>query len=362
MKQIRARLTVLLFCVALVTFSLSVLIFILIRSGVILERDTVEHILFGYAVRDFLLLLLAALLLLVMINIMSRRMSNPIRELCRGMNEIAAGNFDVEVHLRNRGRDRADDYAELQRNFNLMAAELKNSEYLRKDFIASVSHQMKTPLSVIRGYASLLCDERIGEDERREYARLIARESERLSELTSNMLRLSRIDHQEILPRQERFSLDEQMRQAVLLLEPKWSEKQLELELELEPVEFVGDEELMEQVWLNLTDNAVKFTEKGGAIRLELKRQKDGSICGSVADNGPGMDWKTASRVFEQFFRGEGAQKTSGSGLGLALAKRIVELHGGSIRVDSCEGCGSVFTVVLPKRKDDALPAKGAEK
>jgi signal transduction histidine kinase len=123
-----------------------------------------------------------------------------------------------------------DEYGELQKNFNLMAAELKSNEYLRKDFISSVSHQMKTPLSIIRGYANLLCDDQISEQERHEYARLIVGESERLSELTSNMLRLARIEHQEILPRQKQFSLDEQIRQAVLLLEPRWSEKQQELE------------------------------------------------------------------------------------------------------------------------------------
>lgn len=362
MKQVRARLTVLMICVALVTFFLSIFICELFWYGAFAEQNTVNPFMFGYVVRDFLLMLLAAALLLVMISIMPRRMSNPIREICRGMNEIAAGNFDVEVHLRSRERERVDDYAELQKNFNLMAAELKNSAHLRKDFIASVSHQMKTPLSVIHGYASLLCDERLDEKERREYARLIEREAERLGELTSNMLRLARIDHQEILPRHERFSLDEQMRQAILLLEPKWSEKQLELELELDPVEYVGDEELMEQVWLNLADNAVKFTGQGGTIRLELRRRPDGSVCASVSDNGPGMDQKTASRVFEQFFRGEGAQKTPGSGLGLALARRIVELHGGSIRVDSSVGCGSVFTVVLPKCRENVPGGKSAAK
>lgn len=343
MKRIRSRLTILLYLLVIASSLITLLVGFLVRNGIILQRNTLRYLLFGFAAKDIVLLLLAVAAIALAVTFTSRSTTNPIRELSRATREIAAGNFDVRVSIK---KDRVEEFGELQRNFNRMAAQLKSNEYLRKDFISNVSHELKTPLSIMNGYAQLLAEGGLAETEEREYARLIANEAQRLTELTGNMLRLSRIDHREIQPRAETFPLGEQLRRAIVQLEPRWSAAGLELDADIQDVEYTGDRELLSQVWTNLLDNAIKFTDPGGRICVRLRRE-EGQIAVTVEDTGIGMDEQTCSRMFEQFYRGE-AGRREGSGLGLPLARRIAELHGGTITGESRAGEGSRFTVLLP--------------
>jgi signal transduction histidine kinase len=238
-----------------------------------------------------------------------------------------------------------------------MAKELQSNEYLKKDFISNVSHEFKTPLSVIRGYAKLLSEDDIEGVQRKEYATLILKESERLSDLASNILRLSKIDNQELVVKRSKFLLDEQIRQAVLLLEPKWKKKDVRFDIGLDKTFYEGDEELLSQVWVNLLDNAIKFIHENGKIDIEMLHMP-GAVCVKISDNGIGMDAYTRERIFEHFFQGDFSHSKEGNGLGLSIVRRIVELHGGKIEVQSEPGKGSVFEVWLPAQKEDSSKVK----
>lgn len=217
MRRVRSRLTILLLILVIVTSLFSLTFGALVRNGIIFQqRDNIRYLVFGYAAKDILLLLVAVAAVAVLITVTSRSTTNPIRELSRAAREIAGGNYDVTVPE----RDRVEEFGELERNFNLMTAELRSNEYLRKDFISSVSHQLKTPLSILNGYAQLLAEGGLSETEEHEYSQYIAQESDRLVGLIDDMLRLSRIDHREIHRKAEIFPLGEQLRRAVLQLEP----------------------------------------------------------------------------------------------------------------------------------------------
>ena len=343
MRRVRSRLTILLLILVIVTSLLSLTIAALVRNGLLFQRDNMRYLFFGYAIKDVLLLVVAVAAVAVLITIMSRSTTNPIRELSRAAKEIAGGNYDVTVPE----RDRVEEFGELERNFNLMTAELRANEYLRKDFISSVSHQLKTPLSILNGYAQLLAGGGLSAEEEREYSQTIAQESDRLVGLIDDMLRLSRIDHREIQRKAEIFPLGEQLRRAVLQLEPRWSAAGLNVSADIPDFDYTGDSELLYQVWVNLLENAVKFTPVGGRIGVSLAAAENAATV-TVWDTGCGMDEDTLPRIFEQFYQGDTDRRGDGCGLGLALCKRIVELHGGAISAESRPGEGSRFTVSLP--------------
>ena len=343
MRRVRSRLTILLLILVIVTSLLSLTIAALVRNGLLFQRDNMRYLFFGYAIKDVLLLVVAVAAVAVLITIMSRSTTNPIRDLSRAAKEIAGGNYDVTVPE----RDRVEEFGELERNFNLMTAELRANEYLRKDFISSVSHQLKTPLSILNGYAQLLAGGGLSAEEEREYSQTIAQESDRLVGLIDDMLRLSRIDHREIQRKAEIFPLGEQLRRAVLQLEPRWSAAGLNVSADIPDFDYTGDSELLYQVWVNLLENAVKFTPAGGRIGVSLVAAENAATV-TVWDTGCGMDEDTLPRIFEQFYQGDTDRRGDGCGLGLALCKRIVELHGGAISAESRPGEGSRFTVSLP--------------
>ena len=308
MRRVRSRLTILLLILVIVTSLLSLTIGALVRNGILFQRDNMRYLLFGYAAKDILLLLVAVAAVAVLITVTSRSTTNPIRELSRAAREIAGGNYDV-----------------------------------------SVSPHLKTPLSILNGYAQLLAEGGLSADEEREYSRYIAQESDRLAGLIDDMLRLSRIDHREIQRKAEIFPLGEQLRRAVLQLEPRRTEAGLSVSADIPDLDYVGDSELLYQVWTNLLENAVKFTPPGGRISVYLAAAAD-TVTVTVQDTGCGMDAETLPRIFEQFYQGDTDRRADGCGLGLALCKRIVELHGGTIAADSRPGEGSRFTVTLPAK------------
>ncbi len=279
----------------------------------------------------------------VLSMVLGRMFLAPIRGLSRASRQIAAGDFDLDLTYEGRIAELRDTYE----SFHLMARELSNIETLRSDFIANVSHEFKTPLTSIEGYAMLLQDRELPPEEQSECIQRILDSTGRLSSLVSSILLLSKLEHQTDLPEPAPFSLDEQLRQVMVALEPQWGPKELRLEPELEPVRYPRCDALLYHVWSNLIGNAVKFSPPGGVLRVGLFR-RGGSAVVTVSDQGPGMTAEVQRHIFDKFYQGDPSRRQEGSGLGLALVKRILELCGGSVTVESAPGRGSTFTVTLP--------------
>ncbi len=286
---------------------------------------------------------IAAIMVSVFLTLLvSSRFFRPIEHLIRALEQVTAGDF--RVRLPENAYDL--EIAEMNINFNKMVKELKSMEMLQADFIQNVSHEIKTPLSAIEGYASLLCSEELSE-EGKQYLERILESTKRLSYLTGNILKLSKLENQQIISEKQQFSLDEQLRQAVLLLEPFWDKKNLIMDIDLSEVYFYGSEELLFQVWTNLLSNAIKFTPKGGSISIRLE-QGIHDIHVDIQDTGIGMTEEVQSHIFDKFYQGEKNRNMEGNGLGLALVKKIIELCDGTISVKSQPDHGSVFTVRFP--------------
>ena len=288
------------------------------------------------------ILLVSVVLGTIASAIASRKFMRFVYDLKNATRRVAAGDFSVRI---------AEDYNisevnSLLRDFNKMAKDLGSIETLKDDFVTSVSHEIKTPLAAIEGCVELLKDASLTPEERSEYVNLIESAVKRLSVLTANILRLSKLDNQEILSDRVEFSLDEQIRQAILLLERRWSAKDINLNIYLTPVRMVANKELLMQVWINLLDNAIKFSHPGGDINVELSAV-DGGVYVKVTDFGIGMQPGNMKHIFQKFYQGSESRSSEGNGLGLALVKRIVELSGGVITVESRVGKGSVFVVEL---------------
>ena len=273
----------------------------------------------------------------------SRKALNPIRRVVEATNKVAGGDFDVRVDIKG-----VFELEELSQSFNKMAHELSSVESLRRDFINNFSHEFKTPIVSIRGFAKLLRDGDLSDEEKKEYLEIIITESERLSGLATNILNLSKYEAIDIVTDKAPFRIDEQIRRAVALTEPKWSEKDLSVNIGLDEVIYNGNENLTQQVWINLLENAVKFSKQSGNIGISLMDGGE-TIYFSIQDDGIGMDAETRRHVFEKFYQGDRSHNNMGNGLGLTIVKRIVELCGGTIGVESDLGKGSVFTVNLPK-------------
>ena len=243
--------------------------------------------------------------------------------------------------------DAPGEMGDLVHSFNEMAQELGGIEMFRKDFINNFSHEFKTPIVSIRGFAKQLERDDLTDEQRREYTSIIVSESERLANMASNILLLTKLENQQIVTDREEYRLDEQLRKCILLLEKNWSAKEIELSLNMDEVTYVGNEEMMSHVWVNLIGNAVKFSPQGGLLEITCARMGNGVIA-TIRDHGEGMDEDTQKRIFEKFYQGDSAHATEGNGLGLSLVKQIVDLCNGQVVVDSHPGAGTAFTVTLP--------------
>ncbi len=294
-------------------------------------------------------LVLSLILAVILSAILLRMMVRPIRQLVEATKKVAKGDFSVRVE----NEDADDEVAELVGSFNDMTRELGNNELFKKDFINSFSHEFKTPIVSIRGFAKQLQRDDLSDEQKREYVDIIVRESERLTNMSSNVLLLTRLENQEIMPDLTCFSLDEQLRQAILLLEKQWTDKEIELDLDLPYLKICANEEMLKHVWINLIGNAIKFSNHGGRIAVSC-RMVDNRAQVTVADSGIGMDEETCERIFDKFYQGESSgsaqpsHSTEGNGLGLSLVKRIIELSRGSVAVKSRPGEGSTFIVEIP--------------
>lgn len=270
----------------------------------------------------------------------------PIKRLSTAMKVVGQGEYNVQVeHAAN------DEIGLLTKNFNQMTKELNKIETMRQEFIASVSHEIQSPLTSIRGFSAALKDDIVSEDKKIQYLTIIEKESTRLSQLSSNLLKLASLDseHQTLMLQQ--YRLDEQIRHVVMALEPQWIKKNIEIDLDLSNVQIEADKDLLEQVWLNLVTNAVKYTPENGFVKISI-HQKNEEINVKIKDNGIGIIEEDQKYIFESFYKVDKSRTLKGSGLGLAITKKIVRLHEGAIRVESKKEQGSIFTVTLPIQKN----------
>ena len=268
----------------------------------------------------------------------------PVKRILEAADKVMAGDFSVRIEPT---KDFVGEtgYNEVIACFNKMTRELAGTETLRTDFIANVSHELKTPLAVMGNYATMLQKPGLTEEERMEYAKAISEASRRLASLITNILKLNKLENQQIFPRQEEYDLAEQLCQCLLQFEDVWEKKELTIDAELEEGVLIrSDPELLSLVWNNLISNAVKFTPHGGTIGVSLKTEGDWvSVC--VSDTGCGISAEVGQHIFEKFYQGDTSHATQGNGLGLALVKRVVDIVGGEIGVQSTLGKGTAFTV-----------------
>ena len=228
-----------------------------------------------------------------------------------------------------------------------MVSELNATETLQTDFISNVSHEFKTPISAIEGYASLLQEHQQSSEEQAEYIDKILFNTRRLSTLAGNILLLSKLDSQSIRPRRSRFRLDEQVRQCILALERRWTEKEVDFDVDLDSVDFTGYEGLLQHVWTNLIDNAVKFGPRGGLVQIRLV-QETGSVLFTIDNEGPVISEKDKARIFNKFYQGDSSHESEGNGLGLALVRKIIAIHDGEVWLEDPASGGCRFAVRLP--------------
>ncbi len=277
-----------------------------------------------------------------------RLFMKPVNTIINMMNRIASGHFETRLAFRS-VMSRHPTVAELTDSINTMASELQNTEMLRSDFINNFSHEFKTPIVSIAGFAKLLRSGNLSSEEQQEYIAIIEEESKRLSDMANNVLYLSKVENQTILTDVTRFNLSEQLRKCFLLLEEKWENKDLNLQVDLEEYYITGNEELLKQVWINLIDNAVKFAPVGHTVGVRIEH-RDFCAHVSVYNTGSTISPENRDRIFQKFYQGDTSHATEGNGVGLAVVKRVAELHDGWVSVDSDPDTRTVtFTVHIPQ-------------
>lgn len=287
-------------------------------------------------------LIIVDVVLVIGFIILYRKRSQELTKLSGGIARIAKGDFDVRIEYRDR-----ESMAHVYRDFNKMSSELSSVQILRNDFINNFSHEFKTPIASINGFASLLLEKDLPEDQKREYLSIIKEESERLSNLTSNTLLLTRLTASSIISGKSTYDLGEQIRQCSIILSQEWLKKGQSFNGEIGQVYYEGNYDLMQHVWINIIGNAVKYTPDGGEISVVLKNNGD-RIVVSVTDTGKGMDEQTIRHLFEPYYQADSSHANQGIGLGLSIAKKIVDMCDGDITVKSTVNEGSEFIVSLP--------------
>lgn len=330
--------------IRVVVFSI-IILFILIIFGIIRLLDYLDISINHFKNPSFVIFQICffcIVLSTIFSSFMIIKVLNPLNQLGKAIQKISKGNYNVKLDYNGK----IEEFQDIFKKFNNMAKELNSVEMIRNDFIANVSHEFKTPLSSVTGYITLLQDSELTEEERREYIQKVLFNIEKLNDLIDNILRISKIENQTYLDPPIPFRLDEQIREAIVVLEPKWSKKHIELDIDLPEVEYFGQKSLLFQVWVNLIGNAIKFSDDGGCVSISLKRN-DSFFSVFISDDGIGMTQETMEHIFEKFYQGDTSRQAQGNGLGLALCKEILNRCGGKIYVTSEPGKGSVFVVQL---------------
>ena len=309
--------------------------------GDLLDR----YILTNWRVPLFVYLLVISLLVGVLVTaFLSRLFFDPIKKLRMAMAKVAKGDFTIQLKTKSNSLEIQEIYS----GFNLMTEELRSMEVLQTDFVSNVSHEFKTPLGAIEGYSTLLQDGDNLTPQQLEYVEKIIWSTQRLSSLTGSILLLSKLENQQIPTGRGYFSLDEQIRQTIVALEPIWAKKDIELDVELAEVRCFGNETLLRHVWSNLLSNALKFTPQAGTVQIGLE-DGEGEITFWVQDSGPGIPEDAMEHIFTRFYQADSSHKQEGNGLGLALVEKILVLENGTVTAENCPRGGCRFTVKLKK-------------
>ncbi len=281
-----------------------------------------------------------------MTYLISKILLRPVNTLVNRMNSLAAGNYKVRIDP-GEFWGKHSTIREVTDSFNRMAQELEGRQILRSDFINNFSHEFKTPIVSIAGFAKLLRSGRLEQDQKEEYLQIIEEESLRLSQMATNVLNLTKVENQTVLSEISDFNLSEQIRSSILLLISKWEKKELEFILNFREYQVSANEELLKQVWINLLDNAIKFSPEGSTIEVNI-RKGNGNILVTILNSGPDIPPEKQQKIFQKFYQADESHSTEGNGVGLAVVKKVIELHNGSVRV-SCKDGITDFTVTIPQ-------------
>ncbi len=329
---------------AIIFLILTVTIFIVAIVIVILVRTGTLHLSFHSGLPAVLFTAGLAIGSIVMGTIVGSFIDRaPLRVLNKtinGINRLAKGDYETRIKVSD-----PPMFLALAERFTTLAAELQNTEMLRSDFVNNFSHEFKTPIVSIQGFAKLLQKGNLTPEQQREYLDIIVTESGRLADMATNVLSLTRVENQEILTDVTSFNLSEQLRNCVLLLEKKWTAKNLDMAIDLEEYNIRASEDLLKEVWINLLDNAIKFSPQSGEIMVQIQ-PGEGTLTVSITNYGPDIPPEDQKRIFNKFYQGDTSHSGEGTGVGLAVAKRVIDLHQGSIQVSS-DGGKTVFSVTL---------------
>lgn len=277
---------------------------------------------------------------------LSKRYLRPLKQLSDASKKIAEGDFSVNIE-KLEPKDGDTELDELIKNFNIMVQKLSKIETLRSDFIANVSHEFKTPLATIQGYVTLLEDDKLTNEERKHYLGIIFDATKKLTNLSSNILKITKLENQEVEINKTEYNLSEQLREVIILLQASWEKKNIEFNLDLPDCMIISDEELLQQVWMNVISNAIKFSYESGKIYINLVSHSNYIIV-TIKDCGCGMDEETVAHVFDKFYQGDKSHSKEGNGLGLSLVKRILDICLCKIKIESKLNEGTTVTITLP--------------
>lgn len=332
-------------CIIIVSLLLSgFAIFLLFKSG-IYPIGTLLHRPSFF----FLIIFLTSLVIGFFITALVSNVSlKPINRMIDRMNSLADGDFDARLDF-GKPISSHSAFKEISDSFNTMATELQSTELLRNDFINNFSHEFKTPIVSIAGFAKLIRRGNLTEEQKNEYLKIIEEESLRLSSMATNVLNLTKVENQTILSNVTEFNLSEQIRSCVLLLEHKWTQKHIEMLVDFSEYEICANEEILKLVWINLLDNAVKFTPEYGTVGVEIE-EKDGNIEVKIINSGSEIPNDKLGKIFSKFYQADESHTSCGNGIGLAVVKKATELHQGRVFANSTNGV-TTFSVVLPKRQ-----------
>ena len=319
--------------------TLEMLVCILIAYGL----DRLFNVVLPWTVPlEFELLGTCLLIGILVTSQLSKYFFNPIKKLRGAMDKVADGDFSVRLEEKSTSKEIMEIYT----GFNLMAHELNSTEILQTDFVSNVSHEFKTPINAIEGYSTLLQGADNLDDDQREYIDKILFNTQRLSSLVGSILLLSKLENQQIPSHQVEYRLDEQVRQSIVALEPAWEQKDIEFDVELDRVSYLGNEPMMRHVWDNLVSNSIKFSPNGGTVKIHLAKKLKRLIF-TVEDQGPGLSEEAQKHIFDKFYQADASHKQEGNGLGLALVKRILTIEKGQITAENIPEGGCRFTVTL---------------
>lgn len=320
-------------------FLTSILVYVLLSIG-ILNENNIEKVMVLPGLTLGACLIIGTIVSLISSSIVLKN----VRKFVEGINKLASGDFNARLDIKH-----PPEFNLLSENFNRMAEELGGIEVLRTDFINNFSHEFKTPIISIKGFAEILKYDDLTKEERDEYLDIVIDESTRLAALAENVLSLSKIETQSILKEVQSFNISEQLRCCIAILESKFINKNISLDVDIIDLNYIGDKEMFNQVWINLIDNAIKFTDEGGVIKIAINKVEDNIII-NISDNGCGITKEALPKIFDKFYQQDISHTTMGNGLGLTIVKKIINLHNGTIKCNSVLNQGTEFKITLPMK------------